>query len=209
MNTLVHLSVLSVAVPLTIALLRYRKLAVDQRRLIPFLVVALITDCTTTYLIKGESNLPLLHLYTVLEFGLLLEVFRGYFNSKKINSLSVVLIILFVGFSIYFAFFMGGLPGLNSYPRGIECFILLGFSLYFYFNLLQNLQVEKVYSFPMFWITTAILVYFAGNLFLFVAGNDLLNVSKEITREFYKIHSVLNILKNLLFAYGLWLSHRT
>jgi hypothetical protein len=211
MNPLIYLSALSAALPLVIALLRYRKLVAYQRWLIPLFVVALSTEYASMFLFDGKgTNLPMVHIYAVLEFGIMLEVFRTYFKALPINRLARLLFIAFVAFAVFEAYFLERIGFFNSYSRGIESIVLIAFSLYFYLNLLQKLQVEQVHRFPMFWIATGVLIYFAGNLFLFAAANELLlNVSDELNVELYKIHNFLNILKNLLFAYGLWLSHRT
>ena len=52
-----------------------------------------------------------------------------------------------------------------------------------------------------FWVTAAVLIYYSGNLFVFTFMTLILEI--EVFKDAWYIHTVLNILKNLLYALGL------
>ena len=56
----------------------------------------------------------------------------------------------------------------------------------------------------MFWINTAILIYFSGNLFLFIFNTYLVSVLKDDLVVYWSFHNLLYLIKNVLFAIGLW-----
>ncbi|HET9056058.1 MAG TPA: hypothetical protein VFN30_04340, partial [Chitinophagaceae bacterium] len=55
------------------------------------------------------------------------------------------------------------------------------------------------------WITTAVFLYFSFNLFLFIMANYILKkFSAEIGMTVWGFHNINNIVKNILFAVGIY-----
>ncbi|UII33681.1 hypothetical protein LVD17_07600 [Fulvivirga ulvae] len=59
---------------------------------------------------------------------------------------------------------------------------------------------------PLFWVNSAILLYFSGVLFLFLFFEPLAKVNEASAVISYMFHNVLLVLKNVLFAVGFWKS---
>ncbi len=80
----------------------------------------------------------------------------------------------------------------------------IGLAVVFFYRLMKDLPALEIQRLRMFWINTAILIYFSGNLFLFIFNDYLVSVLKNNLEVYWSFHNLLNIAKNLLFAIGLW-----
>ena len=58
----------------------------------------------------------------------------------------------------------------------------------------------------MVWISVGVLVYYSGNIFLFILNNYFSNRVDGNQGTLWIIHNLLNISKNLLFCIALWQS---
>ena len=98
---------------------------------------------------------------------------------------------------------------MDNYSVSIECIVLASYSLYFFYIVLQKLLFENLLKEPVFWINSAVLIYFMGNFLLFLFSNDLLksNIHQHIVL-WGIIHSFCNICFNLLLIVGLWKTRR-
>jgi hypothetical protein len=59
-----------------------------------------------------------------------------------------------------------------------------------------------VYNKPSFWIVTGIMIYLAGSFFIYVFANQ---VEKAVLNQFWFLTNVLYVVKNLLFALGIFI----
>ncbi|MEO0473084.1 MAG: hypothetical protein AAF206_25945, partial [Bacteroidota bacterium] len=56
----------------------------------------------------------------------------------------------------------------------------------------------------MFWFGTAILLYFSGNLLLFLYSSLVASLDVETNYQIWGIHAVLNILLYSMYTIALW-----
>lgn len=196
---LIRLSQFSSLIPVLIGLIYYQNLNKPFKRLVWFLTFFSFIEFTGYLMAKlFGNNMPLLHIFTILEFAMLLSVFINYFNiSVKYYLVAVFLftIIVFldaIGFKNLFLF--------DSLAKSIEStvFTLVSFSFY-YKNLNHNSQ-EKLRIQPMFWYTTGILVYFSINFFQFLTLNQMMKESINIGYVDNNVHSIVNTVTNILFT---------
>ncbi len=57
---------------------------------------------------------------------------------------------------------------------------------------------------PVFWLNSSFIVYFSGNLFLFMYSNLLIGRGKHSMKWLWEINSVLNIINYLGISIGFW-----
>ncbi len=155
-----------------------------------------------------KTNLPMLHLYTILEFCLIAWFyhifFDGFFNHKTVP----ILILSFVGFAIINITFIQSLFEFNTYPRGLESLLITGLAILAFYKMLQELEYTRLDKSPIFWINSGFLIYFAGSLFLFLMGNLLLSKDRQLSLIAWTIHAFLFGFMQIFIAIGLWHSPR-
>lgn len=157
------------------------------------------------YLKIFPNSLPGLHLFTLLEALILLHLYQRVFPenfSRRLVWLVWGGLLLFEG--VQLAFFQGILD-MNANTRAVESLLIIGCSLYYFFRVLRDLEVPRIQAEPMFWVSAGLLVYFAGNLFLFALSAEVVQTLSGIEGvKLFIIHALLNFSKNILVAIGIW-----
>ena len=200
---LIYGSNLSPLIALLIAIKSYIK----GKRLdrISISVLALVTISFTAdlssyfFALVFGSNYWIINCYFILEIALTGFLFGFILNHKIIITLYILISLGFatlntvVGFHYYHGEFLA-ISGLLSI---IMCCLSLN-SLY---QNESNLYIENV---PTFWYVVGLLTYFSGALFSFILSSDILKQQHLHFEYSWAFHNIANILKNLLFAIGLW-----
>lgn len=149
------------------------------------------------------SNIPILHLYTVFEFTLLylfyLFFYKQYF---KVNALYLLLPIFIL--VTYIDYKKNGLNEMDSFSVTVESSIFILCSLLSFFYIMRKLIFENIIENPFFWMNSGILIYFSGNILLFIFSNTL-----DQTNYYFfwsTIHSLLNVIYNTVVCMAFWKS---
>ncbi|MBC6994606.1 hypothetical protein QWY85_07415 [Neolewinella lacunae] len=146
-----------------------------------------------------STNLPALHVYTALQTILLLLVFRGHLSAMINPWAPVVLMVLFGVFAAVNAAYIDGLYNFNPHARALQSIILLLVAISYLFRLLRDRALRRLTEESLFWVSAALILYFSGNFLIFMASEPLLN-APGLLIGLYSIHSILNILANLLYT---------
>jgi len=192
---------LSIVPPLLIGLVRYRLMSVSFRLLCWYVFTGcLVQGLSYLYWYNNLNNLPLLHVYTILEFGFI-ALFYGL--EFRRTWLLTWLALGFAQIAILNTIFLQPLHTYNSYARSLEAImVLVCVLLSLYRQLLAGGQ--KLRHQPLFWVNLAFLFYFSGSLFLFIAGNYLLSGSATLNQLVWGLHALWVWLLYTLIAIGLW-----
>ncbi len=204
LNTLVaDISTFSILLPLSCALFYFSQADKAVRLFSVSIFVSFITEIISFYLSKKSiNNLPGLHIYTIIEFTFYMLFYYQLFRSGRARLLIKVLVISFVLFAILFAFVFTDLWHFNTLSRSIEAFVLTFFGLAFFYYTLKGENTLRLEKHPYFWLNSGLLLYFMGNIFLFMVYNILLNETKEVFNSYWSMHSMFNISANILFSIG-------
>lgn len=151
------------------------------------------------YGLKGTNTYPINNLFLLAQFLLLLLVYREAFSWR-------MQIVYWAGgtYTVLFLlnYFVIQSPySLNSYAYTTTGIVLIVFALLYFRFLLINLPETFVHRSPMIWINIAVLLYFGGNLFLFMLYNFFAS-------GIWILHNMLNITKNVLLFVAVWQSQR-
>jgi len=197
---------LSILPALLIGLFRYRAMSASFKVLCWYVFVgAAIQALSYLYWYQNRNNLPLLHIYTILEFGLI-AVFYGFVFDRLL--LFGILTIAFTWLSVLNSLFLQPLLSYNTYARSLEAILVLVFVLLSLYRQLLN-GGQTLRAQPLFWVNLGFLFYFAGSLFLFVASNSLLKGSETLNRFVWGLHALWVLLLYTLIAIGLWKHRKT
>ena len=141
-------------------------------------------------------NYWIINVYFFLELIVLIAFFHGELSKKGI----VLLIGLLLGVSLSYHFLINGFHSRPATYNALNNFVQIFFSLWLYYCIFQQGTDIFIENSFIFWANTGILVYFSGSLFTIILGSEILS-NPSLTWTF---HNIANILKNLLFAIGLW-----
>ncbi|MFA8299685.1 MAG: hypothetical protein ACEPOV_05960 [Hyphomicrobiales bacterium] len=191
---------------LLFSIIRIPRLSKGARFLFLYLLITSIIELLAGFLNnKGQSNLPLLHVYVPLEFFTLGMLYLYYLKGSIKSRYIAILIIGFITYSIINSIFFSDLYSFNNIARGIENILLLLLTLIYYAKVLFEMKIKKLEKEPMIWINTGILFYFASNLFVFIFSNVALSYSEQLNLAIWTFHAVFNWILYILISIGLLL----
>ena len=164
-----------------------------------YLVAAgLINAAAITLAKNGIRNLPLLHLYTIVETIFFLTYFRFIFNNAKIKRLLVYAMIAFTVFCVINLVFIQSIFTFNTHTRPLEALIITALCfLYFY----KSEFSEHWLGSPINWINMGILLYFPAASIIFILSNyfTFVNLTSPII-DAWEIHACLVFGMYLMFT---------
>lgn len=155
------------------------------------------------------NNLFLQDIYNPIEFVLFTLFYKSFFDSLHKTIIHYILIGTFICIALFDSFFLNDFFTINNFSDSIEAIIFILYSLTAFFFIMKNLIYDNILNTSFFWINTAILIYFSGNLFLFLFSNYLQQNELEQYITVYNIHSITNIIYYILISIGFWKSART
>ena len=147
--------------------------------------------------------MPIVHLFTFAEFVLIALIYRKNFKKKSKDYLGAFLLIVAV-YLLVNPIYPSNLFEFNSWARMIESLVLIILSMLWFIKIFQEMKIVKLSEHPMFYINSGVLLYFAGNFFIFTYYNLVVNQNQELMSNIWNIHSVLNIVFNILLAIAIW-----
>lgn len=169
----------------------------------------LLLDCVVNLLAvvlanHKINNLPVLHVFTILEFVLMSYFYLSVLKDKTAGRMIRSLLVLFPVFCIINFLFFQSIYQFNTYARPVEALLIMGCSLAYF---AQTNDAETSWSLnPLNWINTGILLYFSGALFIFSFSNLTVNEMSEkyyaINILMWNIHATLLLIMYLLIAFG-------
>ena len=170
------------------------------------LFVSIVSDCLGFIMhIIGKVAMPIiLNIYTILEFFLLSYIYYLFGKDKK---LVITISILFTLFFIVDSLFVESIYKFQSGPLFVEGIILLTYAISYYAKTLKVTPPIDPFCFYPFWINSGVFYYFSFNLFLFAISNYVFtNMPSDISKSVWGFHNFNNIMKNLLFAIGIYVA---
>lgn len=184
--------------------------ATVQVLLLALVLVSLATDALGAIManVWHRNNLFVSHLYTLVEFILLFLLYQDATGWQRHRIWPVL---LFVGIVLGDATVWNGLEQPNAVARGVASLVFVGISIGYFAQRTEPQSSDagerKIvnYQTPMFWINTAVLLYFAGSFFFVLFSTFFLELTVYALAVF-ALHALLMILKNCLFALALWMA---
>lgn len=208
-NVVLFLVVMGGAIPVTIGVWYYHHLSKASRLVWWVMVISL--SCNILQIILRSYHIPNLfvgHLYTMAEFSLIAYVYHMEFRKFLPARFMLWLIGLFIGFSIVNILFIEGFYSNNSYQKTLESVLLILITLLYFYKTAKELKVARIEQAPLFWLSTGVLTYFCGSLFIFIFSNYLLTYSQELGIKIWAIHAFFLLLFYLANSIALWVDRK-
>jgi hypothetical protein len=123
---------------------------------------------------------------------------------RRPKVLDYVVIISYCAFVLSNAVFIQGV-GINSYTFVLKSIIIIPYTLLYFYWLLRELPTTDLHRLPMFWVNTALIIFFSGNLFLFIFTDYLVHVLNNDLSIYWTLHNILAAIETLMIVVALWL----
>lgn len=156
---------------------------------------------------KSVNNLPLLHFYTLFEFILLTLFYHQFLKTiQGWRNWIVVFSILIVTLIVANSIFLQPVTVFNSYSKTLTQLVFICYAIIFFSQSMQN-QLQVFYP-AIKMINSAVLLYYAGSLFIFMFGNVLINLER-LHSIFWVANAVLYLIFQLLVFTAIWQFRQT
>lgn len=199
-----NISTASTLVPISFGLTKFRLITLELRLVLGLLGMSFFCDLVEFPLHYWRINNYAGDLYRLTEFTLLLILYYKILGNPRMFKTYLILGLLYILFFVSNLLFLQQ-EKINSYTNTISALIFIVLAVGFFYKLMQDLPALQIYQLPMFWINVAILVYFSGNLFLFILSHYLVAIMKDNLMVYWSFHNGLSILKNILFTVGFYM----
>jgi hypothetical protein len=154
---------------------------------------------------KQQSTVILFNVYYALLFFLLTWF---YYEILFVNTRRIM---VWIGLAVYLqsfiliTFFVQPFFQYQTLMWVITAVIMITYSMGYFIYSLSTLTSSGYFGYSLIWINCGVMIYFCLNLFLFVMGNHVLTrLDPETSALIWSSHNINNIIKNILFAIGIY-----
>ncbi|MES2376272.1 MAG: hypothetical protein V4553_06830 [Bacteroidota bacterium] len=152
---------------------------------------------------RGINNLPLLHIYTIIEFLFMMCFFMLAIPNQAISRLALWLMAGFTLCCIFDFSFIQHMNQFNTYPRTLAALIISGFCMYFFYTNAAPEEEKPWAHNPLNWVVTGLLVYFGSSFFHFAFQNVLFQKASLTVNYFFAyLHATLVMVMYFFFTAG-------
>ncbi len=192
---------LAVLLPIIVALVYRRWWDKPAKIIFVYSILnALVSLAVRLTAMRQINNLPLFHLFTVVEFITISyyykEVLEIKDGSKKLLALQISFLVLCVVNAIFFQ----KINTFNSYTLSLNSLLLMLFAVNHFAKLLTENTDKKLTDRPSFWVNTGLFLYFSGSFIYYIFSNYLLYVSKKSFYIIINLHAGFVLIMYILLA---------
>jgi len=194
------LSVISGFSPVITALVFYRRLNRALKFATWYFIISVLFDCflwIASYELREKNTMPTFHIYAIFSVVLMGLVYYNMYVKSYFKILALILSASTLAIVLYYAKNILEYPSVSITSLSI---LLIVLSLIYFYQLLNPLEFVHIEKQGLFWINAGVLFYSAVNIFLFMLLNQ---IPKKDIADYYMIHSVTNIIANILYSIGL------
>ncbi|MCR8561475.1 hypothetical protein KXD93_27725 [Mucilaginibacter sp. BJC16-A38] len=197
-----YISVVSGVLPVFAALYNYRHLNNVLKIAALYFLISTMFDwgeeIASNYHVT--NNFPAIHAIIIISLLFYTIIYYKAFSSLLLKRMVFILSSLGFLVLIVSTIFFEGFMDYPSISNTVLSMVAIVFSLVYFYQLLTRQEFVHIEKQGLFWINAGVLLYFATNVFLFMLFAQILKDHKE---DFYMIHTVTNIIANILFTVGL------
>ncbi len=160
---------------------------------------------TVSFILWKQSinNLPVLHVYTLLEFLILYRFYLKLLQSFIPGVFFYSTLIIFILFSFIDSFILENIFVFNTYTRSLEAFIFILFSVLWFVQLMTDDHKAGLQTKALSFINGGFFIYFSGSIVLFSLSNYINNLTHSLLMNIWTIHTILLVVLYLMIFTGL------
>ena len=201
---------LSLILPLIIGSIRLKEL--KPQKLLPIFVYvciyAIFEIIAWYYVLNAWQNHFIGNTVIYLDLFFISYYYYNLLNNSRLKIAVVILFFISLVLIIWSHLFTEkDYNRLNSIALSIENLTITTFSLFFFYQLLNSLNITNLFTFPHFWIAVAILIYFCVIFFVDIFAEFItFNNNKAFAHSYWDIKDYLTFFHRIFLAIGLWFS---
>ncbi|PKV63121.1 hypothetical protein [Pontibacter ramchanderi] len=165
------------------------------RLMLLYIILGVIAQAAQIITAKlGMNNLWMNHVYTLIGFSVLAGIFYYSFDKIMLKRTIIFGIVLLCVLNYYDAFITDGLTKMNSVSQVAASVMLIILAITYFYKVANNAKIIYLDRDPMFLLSCAILIYYAGTSMSYAIFNEALAISNDAARICVAINMILLIL---------------
>ena len=186
----------------------YRKLAKELRLIALFIFLSGAVELiSTTLWYLRINNFPLLHLYVLAGFLILLFFYASIMKGFISRKVFLIIGIPFIIYSVINSLVIQSIFAFNSNALVVQAVLVIILSISSYIFLLNSIvreqRLEMIES--LNWINSGLFIYYTSSLLIFYFGDFLTkNFSPTINQYTWTLHTLFSTTMYVCFFIGLW-----
>jgi len=151
----------------------------------------------------GCGNFPVLHVYTLLEAGLVLLYFRRVLSGFVPDLLLWIVFLLFNVLTLVHAVYQPHNDHPDMLPRCVESIGIILLCASSYYRILKQLRIKKIYRDPVFLVNIGLLLYFSEPLFQLIIHPYMAALRIRISKPEWILHNLSSLVLYMFVFAGL------
>jgi hypothetical protein len=196
-------------VPIIFSLFIFKRFTPIQQLLIVWIILAFSADVLAYYAWQTwQNNNPIYHVYAVVEFFLILRIFKLALPKLLTKKRFIFVYFSFLTFAVINAIAWQSVLIFNSNVTTVTAFMIIVLVLLYFYSLLLKEDLGPLGKMPIFWMSAGMMLYFTTNFILFFLSKNQ-DFSLEHGYTIWGIHAAVNILSICFYTYALWIQPKT
>ena len=192
----------TVIVPFILLFLRIKPAEISFKFLFIYFYLAALSELVLLFMQRqGINNMPVINIFSLLEFGLL-SGFLLFLPITKNKNILGTLVLGIIIFDLLHYFLINPLSSFDSVAMTIQNISLTIFSASVLIKVARD-YTHPIFKNPLFWFSIAIFFYFSVNVAVFCTGNFLLDDHTHLRKYTWIVNSLMTILSNFFYAIGI------
>jgi hypothetical protein len=204
-NIIKYCSALSILMPFFLCVLKYKTLNRVLRVLfLYFIVTALAEIIGYTLMVKNLQTYVVQNTFTLFETALILYIYYLKFEAKSMKSIIIIFAAVFFLLAVFLLFIKQGINKQDNVLNTIESAFLMGLAYSYFYNLTNEVNVNKLSDFYFTWINAGVLIYFSGGFVMFLFNEY---IEGFFIQQFYLVYCLYlfaSIVYHILLTVGIW-----
>lgn len=196
-----YVDIASNLIPFGIGISRIRNIQRERWVFFVFILVAMVTEVVTFWMATQHiHNLWVLQCYNVVEYGSLIILFAAWQHKIVIRKLEYWSIAVFL--AMWTLFKIGGIEKFSDpaeYTHTVSSLFLVVAALVALSDLMKDNELV-IFRDARFWISSSVLIYFAGNIVLFLYSAGITALRLPALEPFGTLHWAIDIGCNTMYA---------
>ncbi|RXK62384.1 hypothetical protein ESA94_05080 [Lacibacter luteus] len=165
---------------------------------------SIITEIAVEIIGKETNGYYFLyHFFIIIEYIFITLILKRWITNKWVQKIMMISLFVFCFASLLISLFVQDFSFFPSINANIEGMLIITWCIISFFSIVP-LENTAIYQLPVFWVTLAFFIYFAGTLGINGVYNHLLSQEAATAKKIYGIfNSVSNYVLYILLTIGI------
>lgn len=209
-SVLVYLTILSPIFPILLLFLTKGKYSIQVKiSLLIILFSSLISDVTCLFLSFREiNNNFVIHFYTLIAGLSFLFYYKSVINKIWMKYFFWISSISFILVNFLESFWYSDIYTANTIAFSSLSVLLIVLALLFFFYRMNVIQSRDEIFDYLFWVNSAVLIYFGSTIILTLFEDMIINIPQEIYNSIWIIQLIASLAFVFMISKGIWTARK-